>query len=180
MSDLVPELKPKELLQAAGVSTGMRVADLGSGAGFFVWAAAQLVGPDGFVYGVEVQEHLVKALHKDALFRGVTNVQAMHANLEIIGAVPLADDSLDCAFLVHTLCQNENHVNILAEAKRLLKPGGIILIVEWQKSAPLGAGQMCKFGVEDITELLLKSGFSNIQAIHAGGAHHAYTAKSRL
>ncbi len=176
MSDLVPELKPKEILQAAGVSAGMRVADLGSGAGFFVWAATQLVSPDGFVYGIEVQEQLVKALHQDSLFRGLTNVQAMHANLEIIGAVPLADDSLDFVFLVHTLCQNENHQNILAEAKRLLKTGGKILVVEWQKGAPLGAGQVCQFGVEDITELLLKMGFMDLQALHSGGAHHAYVA----
>ena len=68
-------------LEGAGLVPGMRVLDLGSGAGDVAFAAAHLVGPHGAVVGVDQHEKVLQTARERAVAAGFTNVRFTVADL---------------------------------------------------------------------------------------------------
>jgi ubiquinone/menaquinone biosynthesis C-methylase UbiE len=65
----------ERLFRAAGLAAGMRVLDLGSGAGHVALLAARLVGPEGHVVGIERDPQAVASARERAAAAGVANVE---------------------------------------------------------------------------------------------------------
>lgn len=129
-------LDARLILEALDVLPGMHVADLGAGrTGHFAFRAGELVGEDGRVYAVDVLPAVVEMLHGARALRGATNVHAVWGNMERVGGVPLADQSLDVALLVHALSSLREWETAVCEAKRLLKPKGRLVVVDWHPEA---------------------------------------------
>jgi ubiquinone/menaquinone biosynthesis C-methylase UbiE len=68
---------PEQNIAQLGLREGMRVADLGSGTGFYVKIASQRVGHTGKVYAIEVQKDLIKKLESELKEKGITNVDCI-------------------------------------------------------------------------------------------------------
>ena len=98
-----------------------RVLDLGCGAGFDTLLAAQMVGPNGKVIGVDMTPEMIAKARTNAEKMGPANVEFF---LEEIEDLPLPDASVDFVFSngVFNLCSDKPKV--LSEAFRVLKPGG--------------------------------------------------------
>ncbi len=103
------------------VRTGQAVLDLGSGPGLDSLLAARRVGPTGKVVGVDLCPEMVEKARHNALLLGLHNVEFMEAEIE---KVPLPDGSVDVVISngVFNLCPNKP--GVLAEAFRVLRPGG--------------------------------------------------------
>src|SRR5215207_5141230 len=71
----------RELFVAAGIGPGMRVLDVGSGAGDVALLAAELVGPTGEVVGVEVALETIAIAEQRVAAAGLSNVRFVHADL---------------------------------------------------------------------------------------------------
>lgn len=128
-------LDPQAILSRVGIEPGMKVGDLGCGSGYFSFQAAKMVGNDGIVYSVDIQKNALSALKSKATFLGMKNLRPVWSNLEIVGAARrIANESLDIAFLVNVLHQSKGHANIFAEAHRLMKRSGILLVVDWKET----------------------------------------------
>lgn len=121
------ELPPEEFLRAEGLKAGDRMADVGCGPGFFTFAASGIVGPNGKVYAIDTQEEMLAELNKRGPAPNVVPVLSGESR------IPLEDSSADFVLLVHVLHEAEDMGVFLAELKRILSPGGRLVLVDWKK-----------------------------------------------
>jgi SAM-dependent methyltransferase len=100
---------------------GETVLDMGAGAGFDAVQAAMMVGPTGRVIGVDMTPAMIDKAQHNAAALGLDNVEFREGYLE---ALPVDDESVDLIISngVLNLCPDKPAV--LAEAYRVLKPGG--------------------------------------------------------
>lgn len=168
-------LNAPAILEAVGVHQAAIVADLGcGGAGHFVAPTAHTVGKGGHVYAVDVQRTVLHNVESRMNLQNLLNVTTLWSNLETLGAVAIPDRSCDFAFLVNVLFQNKDHLTILKEAKRILKPeSGILVVIEWKKAAsPIGPPLDFRIDRATIEQLAQKAGYSLVRAFDPGTYHY--------
>jgi len=103
------------------LNPGERVVDLGSGGGFDCFVAAEQVGPNGRVVGVDMTEEMLDRSRTAAAVMGLRNVEFRQG---VIEELPIDDGSADVVIRngVINLCADKRRV--FAEVMRVLKPGG--------------------------------------------------------
>ncbi|MBP9816999.1 MAG: methyltransferase domain-containing protein [Candidatus Pacebacteria bacterium] len=155
-----------------GLREGMKIADLGAGSGHYALAAANIAGKSGRVYAVDVQEDVLKHIRDKAKDRGLTNIDTVWGNIEKPGGTKLKDASIDAVILSNTLFQCEIKEAVVTEIKRILKPGGRVLVVDWA-GAYGGLGPHPDHVVpEDVAQkMFIDAGFHKQKAF-SGGPHH--------
>lgn len=127
------EERPDLVLAALELNSGMTVADIGAGSGYYSWRMAERVGAPGTVYAVDVQPEMVRLLEAQMSQRRVSNVKT------VLGTTTdprLAPATLDLALLVDVYHEFEYPYEMLASIARALKPGGRLVIVEYRAGDP--------------------------------------------
>lgn len=115
-------------LEAVGAK---RAIEFGCGAGYNVRTLARQM-PERRFLGVDLSEAHITAARRDAA--GLNNVNFEVANYE---SLDRPDASFDAVLAVETLCQTSDQRRALAEAFRLLRPGGRMVVIDCFRSAPL-------------------------------------------
>ncbi len=110
-------------LVVADLRPGERVLDLGSGGGIDVLLSARRVGPTGFAYGVDMTEEMLDLARANAAEAGVANVEFLAGTIE---ALPLPDAAVDVVISNCVVNLSTDKPAVLAEAFRVLVPGGRI------------------------------------------------------
>ena len=100
---------------------GEVVLDLGSGGGIDVLLSARRVGPTGKAYGLDMTDEMLALARANALKAGATNVEFLKGEIE---AIPLPDASVDVIISNCVINLSADKGKVLAEAFRVLKPGG--------------------------------------------------------
>ncbi len=108
-------------LAVADLHEGEAVLDLGSGGGIDVLLSARRVGPTGKAYGVDMTDEMLALARTNAEKAGATNVEFVKGTIE---AVPLPDASVDVVISNCVINLSTDKPAVLAEAHRLLRPGG--------------------------------------------------------
>jgi len=129
----VYEEQPERVLAALDFKSGMTVADVGAGSGYYSWRMAERVGTGGSVYAVDIQPEMVEILKRHMSLRGVTNVKA------VLGSATdprLPEAKLDLVLMVDVYHEFEYPYEMLAAIVRSLKPGGRLAFVEYRGSDP--------------------------------------------
>lgn len=165
---------PRSNVLQMGLRDGMKVGDLGAGSGHYSIAASGIVGPSGRVYAVDVQEDILKHLHDSAQRAGKRNIETVWGNIEKVGGTKLREQSLDGVILSNTLFQIEHKDELVREIKRVLKPGGKLLVVDWA-GVYGGMGPSPEHVVtEHAAEgLFINGGFYKQKDFRAGPHHYA-------
>jgi ubiquinone/menaquinone biosynthesis C-methylase UbiE len=114
---------PERLLAAAGIGAGQSVLEVGCGPGFFTIPAAKVVGEEGNIYAVDVHPAAIAKVKKRIDSGGIRNVTPILSNASGTG---LPDKSIDLAFVFGLLHIAGGIEDVLSEAHRVLKPGGIL------------------------------------------------------
>ncbi len=105
----------------AQIAPGETVLDLGSGGGIDVLLSAKRVGPTGKVYGLDMTDEMLALARANQAKAGVTNVEFLKGEIEHI---PLPDNSVDLIISNCVINLSPDKDRVLAEAFRVLKPGG--------------------------------------------------------
>ena len=109
---------------AAGpIPAGSRVVDLGSGGGFDCFVAAELVGPTGSIIGVDMTPEMLDRARHEAALVGLRHVEFRSGILE---QLPVDDGWADVVIANGVLNLVADKVQALNEARRVLRPGGIL------------------------------------------------------
>lgn len=109
----------------AGLQQGQTVLDLGSGAGIDCFLAARRVGPTGRVIGVDMTPAMLERARENARKGGYDNVDFRLGEIE---ALPVANASVDVIISNCVLNLSPHKERALAEAYRVLRPGGRLVV----------------------------------------------------
>ncbi len=105
----------------ADLHEGEIVLDLGSGAGADVLISARRVGPTGRAIGIDMTDEMLELARRNASEAGVENVEFRKGYLE---QLPLVDASVDVVISNCVVNLSGDKPKVLAEAARVLRPGG--------------------------------------------------------
>jgi SAM-dependent methyltransferase len=125
---LRPLIHPqRSTLEKFGFKPGDTVLELGPGIGYFSVEASRMVGPEGRLLCLDIQPGMIGALLGRLDERNVTNAHPMVGDAL---SLPLADDSVDAAFLFTVLGEIPDRPRAIVELRRVLRPGGVLSISE--------------------------------------------------
>jgi ubiquinone/menaquinone biosynthesis C-methylase UbiE len=164
---------PQKNIEQCGIQAGMEIADLGAGSGFYTISAAKALIATGRVYAVDAQKDLLTKIKNNAVAQGLYNVEVIWGDIEKPNGTHLRDASIDLALLSNILFQLDDKQAAMNEVKRILKPGGRVLVVDWSDSFG-GIGPEPKKVVLKATtqEMFEKNGFHLDREISAGSHHY--------
>ena len=119
-------LPPRTLLARLALTAASRVLEVGAGSGFYSVDVARRV-PEGHLELLDVQHEMLEKARRKLEAAGLSNVGYTHADA---GKLPFREDSFDAVFLVAVLGEIADREAFLAEARRVLKPAGLLSISE--------------------------------------------------
>ena len=120
----------EKIAAAAGLKSGMVMADIGAGTGLFTLHFAQAVGEKGKVYAVEIAKNFLEHIKARASKASASNVQTILCTER---SVELPEASIDIAFICDVYHHFEYPQATLASLHKALKPGGELILIDFKR-----------------------------------------------
>ncbi|MFA5169500.1 MAG: class I SAM-dependent methyltransferase [Candidatus Paceibacterota bacterium] len=160
-------LNPQQILKNIPLKEDMIACDFGSGSGGWAIPLAHELKA-GMVYAIDVLESAVSALDGKISAQQLFNIKTISGDIE--KGVKIKDGYFDLILMTNLLFQVENRDFVMQEAKRVLKPNGMVLIIDWKKDAPVGSKEG-RLSIEEAVLLGEKNGFKKEKEIGSGNFH---------
>lgn len=175
---------PQKNVLEFGFIPGNKVADLGSGAGHYAVALSKSLGQTGRVYAVDIDAEMLTRLKREAIKEGIHNIEVIIGNIEKKNGTKLRDGVADGAVFSNILFQLGDKQTAVAEAKRIIRPGGKVCVVEWADLSFL-ENSLKRSSREAVSQagardLFAAAGFTFERAFEAGEHHYGLIFKKPL
>jgi predicted methyltransferase len=118
--------RPAEVMDALGVKSGHRVADIGSGYGYFTFRLAARVGAEGKVYAVDIDEEAIDKVRQRKERERLGQVEPILGE----SGDPRLPNDLDAVLIVDTYHEFRDYDRMTQAVFRALKPGGRLVIID--------------------------------------------------
>ncbi|MCP6718300.1 MAG: class I SAM-dependent methyltransferase [Patescibacteria group bacterium] len=159
-------LDPQKVLNELNVEKNFIAADFGCGSGGWVFPLAKML-ENGKVYAIDILKEPLSALRSKMKTFKVLNIELIQADVEKHSK--LLSESCDLVLLTNLLFGVEDIDKILQEVKRVLKPKGQVLIVDWLDGSNLGPEK--KISADDVKQIAQKLEFQFKKEFKAGIYH---------
>jgi len=164
--DLIDKDKTFEAIDVVSDSSFL---DLACGVGRYSTEIAARIGEQGIVYAIDLWEEGIAALNQVVESKSINNIKAMVADMS--SRLPLEDSSIDACLLstiLHDLSKLDQN-SAMQEVFRVLKPGGILNIIEFKK-VEKGPGPPIKIRLDEkeVEELLSPYGLVKTKFLEIG------------
>jgi ubiquinone/menaquinone biosynthesis C-methylase UbiE len=159
------------VLKEFGLYGAQDVVDLGTGAGHLALVAAKRL-EGGRLFAVDVERDMLKRLASEAQSAGLSNLHTLSGNASRERGVPLADMVMDRAIVASVLFTVDDKNAFIEETRRLLKPGGKVLFIEWRSDHSYGPHPRHKIAESDALVLFSRYGFVKERDVEAGDLHY--------
>jgi ubiquinone/menaquinone biosynthesis C-methylase UbiE len=160
---------PEKILMEAGVKAGDVLIDLACGFGFFAVPAAEMIGSEGVVCGVDVDDEALGELRAQSARAGLGNVRVKLAAAE---DASLCERCADIVFIGIALHDFKDPFKVLQNAKSALKKDGRLVNLDWKKEpTPVGPPLSIRFSESEAASLIERAGF-NVVSIRDSGPYH--------
>lgn len=168
-------LPPAVLWQAMGVPDPRVIVEIGAGTGMFASAFSALA-PGATVYAVDAEPAMVEWMQSNR--PEVRDGRIVPALAQATG-VPLENDLADIVFMINLHHELVDPTATYLEAKRVLRPGGRILVADWAPvETPKGPPLKVRVTAETLSAHLTAAGFGDV-SIHKGLAWHSLVTATR-
>jgi len=158
-----------------GLRSGFVFMDIGCGTGFFAIPAAQIVGEKGRVYALDKEHWAIEKLRETASEKGLGNLNLRVGEAEQVVFCEACSDLVFYGIVLHDF---GDPLKVLANAKRMLKPTGKLVDLDWKKKPmPFGPPLHIRFSEQRATNLIEHAGFKIEAAKEAGPYHYMIIAK---
>lgn len=147
--------KPHEVIQALALPADAVVADIGAGTGYFSVRLARML-PKGRVLAADVEPQMVRHLAARAKRDELTNLRAVHSDLDD-ARLP---EKADLALLVDVYHHIDERERYFRRLKDSLKPGGRIAVVDFRMDSELGPPPRARISPERVKRELAAAGFT--------------------
>jgi ubiquinone/menaquinone biosynthesis C-methylase UbiE len=160
---------PEAILVDVGVKPGLIFVDVGCGHGFFALPAARLVGNEGRVYGLDADSEAIDRLKEKAAKEKLRNLML---EVGIAEQTVFCDSCADIVFFGIVLHDFGDTSKVLSNAKKMLKPTGRLIDLDWKKELmQLGPPLRIRFNEKKASNLIEKAGFS-VDEVKEEGLYH--------
>jgi arsenite methyltransferase len=124
-----PKNKPDEVLKALELQRRQKVADVGSGGGYFALRLAEIVGTEGRVFALDTNPKFLEFIQDIAKEKGLTNVETILTEKD---KPILSENSIDLIFMRNVCHHLRNRVEYFKQLKNTLKTSGRVAIIEYR------------------------------------------------
>jgi ubiquinone/menaquinone biosynthesis C-methylase UbiE len=160
---------PEAILAEIGVKGGFTFVDVGCGHGFFALPAARLVGNEGSVYGLDADWEAIRRLRVEAAKEKLRNLKLKAGMAE---ETIFCDSCADIVFFGIVLHDFRDPNKVLSNAKKMLKPTGRLIDLDWKKETmQLGPPLRIRFSERQASSIIERAGFS-IDEVKKEGLYH--------
>jgi predicted methyltransferase len=151
------EEAPSKALEVLELKTGMVVADIGAGSGYYTSRMAKRVGPSGRVYATDIQQGMIDLLERRISMEGLTNVTTVLGGMD---DPKLPAHAIDLAIMVDVYHELQQPQIFLQRLKDTFKPGGRLVLLEFRKEDPkVPILEVHKMSVAEVTQEMAAEGF---------------------
>ncbi len=167
----IQEHDPELIWRALNLDAPQVLVDIGAGTGFFAVPFSRLA-PDATVYACDSSSTMV-----DWMRTNLCSQERLHIIESAENQIPLEDNLADLVYMANLHHELENPFLMLKETKRLLKPGGMLLIIDW-KAEEMDKGPRLDIRIPEQTvkSQLEQSGYQDITSYNLLTWHHMVTA----
>ncbi|HPS28611.1 MAG TPA: class I SAM-dependent methyltransferase, partial [Candidatus Paceibacterota bacterium] len=169
------DLRPDELIGKLPLEPGMQIVDFGCGTGFLTLPLAQKISPNGRVLAIDMVPEYLETIRLKADNQKLSySITTKCVDLTLPEATGLGQSSIGGVVMANILFQNSeaDKKALLTEVKRILRPDGFLLIVEWHiEDLPLD-DKLYPLSREDIIKFLTESGFTLTKELSLSSTTH--------
>ena len=163
-------LPPALIWKLVGSTSGSTFVDIGAGTGYITREIADIAGPSVQIHALDIEPLMIEEMRETLPVNGPVKPQLMARD-----QLPFADNSMDGVWMITLFHELEPAEPLLKEIRRVLRPGGCLLIIDWEKNE-----EACEHGppfqhrvAEDTTKQQVTTiGFENVEIVP--GFHFHY------
>jgi ubiquinone/menaquinone biosynthesis C-methylase UbiE len=152
------------------LKSGITFLDLACGRGAYCLKASEIVGSAGTIYAVDLWQEGIEQLKASAIEANALNIKAFVSDAG--RDIPVDDQVVDVclmATVLHDFVEDQISKEVLQEVVRVLKPGGMLAIVEFKKiDGPPGPPVHIRLSPEEVGDMLGPYGFAEERRVEIG------------